>query len=502
MKGKVYLIGAGPGDKGLITQKAVKILEKADVIIYDRLVNPDIIKEIPQNIEKIYSGKKGWKKHTSQEKINKIMVNLAKKGKIVARLKGGDPFVFGRGAEETLYLKKYKIPFEIIPGITSALSCPVYAGIPITHRGISSSITIITGNEDPSKKESSINWNAVAHTRGTLIILMGMMNLNKITERLIKEGMAQETPVCIVMEGTHNHQKTLITNLKDAYRDCKKQGFKQPAVIVIGSVVNFKKDLEWFETRPLHQKKIIITRALHQSEEIKDSLTDLGAVVYEIPSIEIIDSNKSRKKLYKIIKNSSSYDLIIFTSANGIEVFKNHLDRIGYDSRWFGDKKIAVIGEATKDKLLNEFKIKADIIPEDYISESLAKEIIKHKHSVRKAILFCAERTGEILTRLLKKKGIDIEILPLYRIRKPKQTKKLFYRIRNEKIDYIIFTSPSTFINFFNINGTRQFLKKLKIISIGPITSKTIRRYGYKVYLESKKHSISGILQFLCRGIV
>ncbi len=499
--GKVYLVGAGPGDPDLLTLKALKILKKAEVVVYDYLANKDLLFYVPEKAEKIYVGKKEGHHTLSQEEINKILVKKAKEGKLVVRLKGGDPFLFGRGGEEAEALSKENIPFEVIPGITSAIAVPAYAGIPVTHRNFTSTLAIITGHEAEGKEESKINFEALSKL-GTLVFLMGMKNLEAIVEELIKHGKSENTPVAVIRWGTTPYQVTVTGTLKDIVQKVKEKGLKAPAIIVIGEVVKLREILNWFEKKSLFGKKILITRTRKQAGTLKELLREEGALVLEVPVIEI--KPLFEEHLKERLKKVSEYDWIIFTSQNGVEIFFKKLFEAGFDSRALGRVKIAVIGKATFESL-KRFGIIPDLIPEkEFTQEGLlsAFESIKEEIKGKRIGIFRAKEARDVLPEGLKSLSCEVEVIPVYETILPEESKSLIKKVfTEEKPEVITFTSSSTVSHFFSLlkevfpDKWTYLLDEVKFASIGPVTSKTLEEFGFKAYIEAKEYTISGLIQ-------
>ncbi|MBI3991623.1 MAG: uroporphyrinogen-III C-methyltransferase, partial [Candidatus Omnitrophica bacterium] len=372
-KGIVYLIGAGPGDPGLITLKGIECLKKAEVVIYDHLVNPQLLSYARKDAEIIYAGKIQNKHTLTQDEINRLLVKKASSGKCVARVKGGDPFIFGRGGEEAEALVRARINFEIVPGVTSAIAVPAYAGIPLTMRKFTSTVGFITGHEDPTKEISDIPWDKVSTGMGTLVFLMGLNNLPEIVNRLIYHGKKPETPVAVIQWGTLPKQRTVTGNLKDIAEKVKKEKLKPPSIIVVGDVVKLRNSLNWFEKRPLFGKRILVTRTREQASELSNMLKDLGADVIEFPTIEIRPIS-DYKKADNAISNLSQYSYLFLTSVNGVRFFKERLDALGLDSRAVAGVKVCAIGPRTAEEL-EKIGIKPDFIPSEYSAEGILNKI-------------------------------------------------------------------------------------------------------------------------------
>ncbi len=475
----VYLAGAGAGDSGLLTLKAREVLERADVVIYDRLADDEILKFCP-NAKKIYVGKEAGKHTLKQEEINRLLVDEARENKNVVRLKGGDPFVFGRGGEEAIYLRENNLPFEIIPGVTSAIAVPAYAGIPVTHRGVATSFAVVTGHEAPNKPESTINWTKLATAVDTLIFLMGIANLPQIVEKLIENGRAPETPAALIRWGTKNNQEVFVTTLAKA-PDAK---ILPPAIFVVGEVVNLREQLKWFDTKILFGKKILVTRARAQASKLSSALKNLGAEVVECPTIKIVAPSDNYSAADAAIKNLRGFDWIIFTSANGVENFFKRLKVYGLDARALN--KVAAIGSATAEKLLN-FGIIVDVVPKDFVAESLA-ESLKDFVADKKILLARAEVAREVLPDALKSFGAEVTIAPIY-----KTAPEIPAQINFNSVDLITFTSSSTVENFVATYGVAP-LKKILAAAIGPITAQTLKNFGVMPAVVAKEFTIGGLV--------
>ncbi|MDF2954286.1 MAG: Uroporphyrinogen-III methylase [Thermodesulfobacterium sp.] len=491
-KGKVYLVGAGPGDPGLLTLKAKKALEEADVVIYDYLANKRFLNFCKEEAEKIYVGKKGGAHTLPQEEINKLLVKKAEEGKTIVRLKGGDPFLFGRGGEEAEALFEENISFEVIPGITSAIAVPAYAGIPVTHRNYTSTLAIITGHEAEDKEESKIDFSALSKI-GTLIFLMGVKNLPNIVKRLMEEGKSPETPVAVIQWGTLPKQKTTTGTLKNIVEKVKEKGITAPAIIIIGEVVKLREKFNWFETKPLFGKKIVVTRTREQASKLVEKLEELGAMCYEIPTIKIeavVD-----EKIYQTIEKLSSYDWIIFTSENGVKFFFKVLWEKGKDLRVLGNSKVAVIGSSTK-TFLENMGIRADLIPEkEFTQEGLISAFSRIDIKDKNILIPRAKEAREVLPQRLKEMGAKVDVLPVYETKTCEESKE---KLRNilEEVDIVTFTSSSTVKNFFKLieETERSYLKDILFASIGPITSATLRKFGFEPHIEAKEYTIEGLV--------
>ncbi len=481
----VYLIGAGPGDAGLLTVKAREILKVAEIVIYDRLADEKILNCVPATAEKIYVGKSAGRHTLPQNEINRLLVEKSKTAKIIVRLKGGDPFVFGRGGEEALTLRENNIDFEIISGVTSTVAVPAYAGIPVTHRGVATSFAVVTGHEDPAKSESSINWEKISTAVDTLIFLMGVENLPKITAKLIENGRAKNTPAAVIRNGTKNSQQVLVSTLENISAEVLKKNIKPPAIFVVGEVVNLRDDLKWFDTKILFGKKIVVTRTREQASKLSSQLENLGAEVIEFPTIKITAPSDNFKKLDAAISNIKNFSWIIFTSANGVEKFFERLKFFKLDARALSNAKIAVIGSATAEKLSN-YGILADLIPAEFRAESLVDAL---KNSVRgeNILIARAEIAREVLPVELEKFGANVTVAAAYK------TVPADKKINFNEINLITFTSSSTVENFVAAVGSEIF-SKVKTAAIGPITAETLKKFGVKVDIVASKFTIAGLV--------
>jgi uroporphyrinogen III methyltransferase / synthase len=503
MKAKVYLVGAGPGDPGLITVKGRECIQNADVVIYDYLASPALLNYARKSAELIYVGKKGGDHTLSQYEINTLIVEKVKSGGIVCRLKGGDPFIFGRGGEEAEVLSKAGLPFEIVPGVTSAIAAAAYAGIPLTHRKLASTLAFITGHEDPDKEESSINWSSLASGIGTLVFFMGVKNLPNITRNLMHHGRSPATPVALIQWGTTSSQKTVTGTLETIVEKVRTAGIKAPAIIVVGDVVDLRKNLKWFEKRPLLGKRIVVTRARQQASDLVGLLGDLGAECLEYPTIEILPP-LNPQPLKKAIENLTAYDWIVFTSANGVLFFFERLFAAGQDARALGRIKTAAIGPATAGRL-REFGLISDIVPSTYRAESVVEAFKNEQLKGKKILLPRAKEARPILPEELKKMGAEVDEIPAYETRKVTEaTNDLVQALEERRIDLITFTSSSTVKNFKALLPPENFKKLIQgvtIASIGPITSDTAADLGFDVHITAASYTIPGLVEAILQYV-
>ncbi|MEE8397990.1 MAG: uroporphyrinogen-III C-methyltransferase [Desulfobacterales bacterium] len=500
MNGKVYLIGAGPGDPGLITVKGLACIQQADVVIYDYLAAPTLLAHATGEAEIIYVGKKGSDHTLSQDGINALIVEKAMQGKVVARLKGGDPFIFGRGGEEAEVLVQNGIDFEIVPGVTSAIAAPAYAGIPLTHRQFTSTLAFVTGHEDPTKDETQIDWSALANGIGTLVFLMGVKNLPNIARRLIEKGKPPDTPVALVRWGTTPKQVTVTGTLDTIVDRVKAAGLKAPAIIIVGRVVELRPTLKWFETRPLMGKTILVTRARAQASDMVKMLSDLGASCLEYPTIEIVAPD-SWEPMDESIQDLSRYDWLVFTSVNGVKFFFDRLFHSGLDSRALNGIQTATIGPATEKRLAG-FGVKSDIVPESYRAESIIKAFKDKNIDGKRILLPRAAEARPILPVELTQMGATVDEITAYCTRIPESNQDLLLdHLRSKTVDFITFTSSSTVKNFKALLPPEQFddlMDGVTIASIGPITTDTANALGFDVHIDADPFTIPD----LCKAMV
>jgi uroporphyrinogen III methyltransferase / synthase len=496
-QGIVYLVGAGPGSPDLITVKGLRSIREADVLVYDRLVSPHLLKEAKAEAELIYVGKMPDRHTLEQEEINRLLVEKAKQGKMVTRLKGGDPFVFGRGGEEALALAESGIAFEIVPGITSAVAVPAYAGIPVTHRAVAADFTVVTGHEDPTKENSDLDWPTLARTRGTLVILMGMGNLPIITEKLIHEGMDPHLPVALVHRGTEAAQRTLTGTLTNIAEKATAENFKHPAVIVIGKVVKFHEHLRWYENKPLFGRRILVTRAREQASVFAEKLESRGAETIEFPVIKIVPP-ADYDDIDRAIKHLSQYHWVIFTSENGVKNFYNRLLKKGGDIRDLKGAKICAIGPKTREALIAK-GLQVDYMPSEYRAEAIIEQLKDKIKRGDKVLLPRADIARPVLPETIKKLGADVDNVIAYRtICSDDDVNLLVEMLENKIIDIITFTSSSTVKNLVKMLGKERvphLLSGICLASIGPITSKTASDLGLSVALEASSYTIDGLVE-------
>ncbi len=491
-KGFVSLVGAGPGDPKLLTLRGKEALEQADVVVYDYLVHPAVLKHAP-GAQHVYVGKKGGDPDsTPQKSIESLLERLARSGKRIVRLKGGDPFVFGRGGEETLWLAHHRIPFEIVPGVTAGIAAPAYAGIPVTHRGFASEVTLITAHEDPSKKRSHVNWRALAQLKGTLVLYMGIKTLPKITQLLMRYGRKPETPVSVIRWGTTAEQKVVTGTLRTIVQNIESAQLTAPALTVIGEVNRLRAKMKWFERKPLFGKTILITRSRKQASQLGEALEAQGARVLELPTIQILPIRDFRK-LDQVVRQIRHYDWLVFTSENGVEVFFSRLRQLKKDVRILQSVKIAVIGPGTKAKL-NSYSLEPDLMPMTFTTAGLLNVFRRVRVAKKQFLLLRTNIAPDLLKRSLEQSGALVTEIPIYRTEKPEGlSRQVAELVHQHSIDYLTFTSSSTAQHFFEALRNGRHLGA-KVISIGPVTSKTIRGFGVAVDRQARVPTISGLV--------
>lgn len=498
--GKVYLVGAGPGDPGLITVRGRYLLEKAEVVVYDYLASRKLLKHVPRDAELIYAGKKGGAKHThSQEEINQMLVDHALAGKVVVRLKGGDPFIFGRGGEELEKLFAARVPFEVVPGVTSATAAATYAGIPITHRNYTASVAFLTGHEDPAKKDSNIDWSKLATGAGTIVVYMGIKNLPVIVDNLLKYGRDPQTPVAVVRWASTPEQRTVVGTLETITEVVAEAGIRPPSLIIVGEVVRLRETIDWFEKRPLFGKKVVVTRTRDQASQLIADLEEQGADCFECSTIDIrpVDNYEVFDAELERIKE---YHWILFSSLNGVTHFFERVYAKGMDARDLKGPGIAVVGKSTADLLL-KYGIKANLIPEVFTSEGLVESMLDMGVEGRNILIPRAEKGREILPETLRGAGAQVTIAPVYKNVMPAGRKEeLRQELESGHVDMVTFTSSSTVRNFLtmleavNEEELKTLLKDVKIAAIGPITAKTVTDNGLVVDVQPEEHTIEAMV--------
>lgn len=492
--GTCYLVGAGPGDPGLMTLRAKECIELADVIIYDYLVNPRFLAWASPGAELLYVGKKAKAHSVPQAGINALLIEKALEGKSVVRLKGGDPMIFGRGGEEAQELKEAGVPFEVVPGISSAIAGPAYAGIPVTHRKFNSQLTIVTGHEDPTKEEISIDYAKLAETDGTVVMLMGVGRIEEITKAFMDHGADPAKPVALIRWATTGRQETLEGELKNIAARVKDKKFKAPAVAVFGEVVRLRKELNWFEEKPLFGKRVVVTRTRKQAGILSEQLRRLGADVFELPTIRI-EPPENLKEFAELVQDAHTYDWLIFTSPNGVEAFFEIFYKLYSDAREIGGVRIAAMGPGTAQKI-REYRMAVDLMPKTFVAEGLIEAFDEEVGTLDnlKMLWVRAESARKVISKALHKKMVILDEAIAYRtVAETEDISGGIARFQEEGGDVITFTSSSTVESFLKLG--LPLPENLKIASIGPITSKTLQSNGLYVDIEAAQHDIPGLVR-------
>ena len=494
----IYLVGSGPGDPGLFTIKGADCMRRADAVVYDRLAPEALLNYARPETDLIYVGKRPGDPSMSQEEINTLLVKLGRAGKTVVRLKGGDPYVFGRGGEEAQALAHAGLPFEVVPGLTSGIAAPTYAGIPVTHRGVSTSVAFITGHEDPTKGESDVDWGRLANGAETLVLYMGVGRLAEISSELISGGRSPKTPVACIRWGTRPDQATVTGTLVDIAERVEEAGLKPPAITVVGDVVSLRGEgLDWFERKPLFGRRVVVTRARAQAGELSRELEALGAEVFEFPTIEI-KPPEDFGPLDEAIRNLDSFDWIVFTSVNGVEAFVERLKYHDLDLRAVPRRaKVAAIGPATALKV-EEAGLRVDVTPEEYKAEALIGAVMEDSLKGKKVLIPRAKVAREILPEKLREAGAEVVVPSAYESMPSSEGReRLKELLENGDIDCVTFTASSTVENFARaFDGEAAWLlSETRVACIGPITARTARDHGLRVDSEAEEYTIPGLIE-------
>ncbi|WP_276352847.1 uroporphyrinogen-III C-methyltransferase [Cohnella caldifontis] len=504
-KGKVYLVGAGPGDPKLITVRGLEALRRSDCVVYDRLAGPQLLRQARPDAELIYVGKLPDRHTMKQEEINRLLVDLALQGKTVTRLKGGDPTVFGRVGEEAELLRQHDIPYEIVPGITSAIAVPAYAGIPVTHRELASSFSVITGHESPDKLDLSIHWDKLTQATGTLVFLMGVAKIGYISEQLQKYGRPPETPVALIRWGTRAEQQTLTGTLADIEERVREAGFQPPAVIVVGEVVRQRETLAWIERKPLFGKRVLVTRSRAQASELSERIDELGGEPYEFPVIEtrLPESEEAANAVREALGRAESYDWVILTSVNGVDYFFRWLERCGTDIRQFHRARFAAVGPRTAEALASR-GIRPEALPEKFQAEGLLEALGEHIRSGQKALLPRGDLARAWLPRELTRLGLEAVEIDVYEtVPADGRDPFLLDMLKEGEIHAVTFTSSSTVVNLLEAlkrmgaPDPAELLGKTRIACIGPVTARTAEENGLNVAATAETSTLTGLLDAL-----
>jgi len=490
--GTVYLVGAGPGDPGLLTVRAAELLARADVLVYDALASPGIV-ELATRAERIFAGKRGGRKNVlSQDEISALLVDLARKHETVVRLKGGDPFVFGRGGEEALELARAGIPFEVVPGVTAGVAAPAYAGIPVTHRGLSTSVTLVTGHEDPTKAETEVDWEFLARGTGTLVFYMSVGRMEENFGRLIAAGRSPDTPAAAVEWGTYPRQRTVMGTMATLPEIARAANIGAPSIVLVGNVVSLRDELAWFDRRPLSGRCIVVTRARAQASEFAATLERLGAEVLQLPVIRIVPP-ADPAPLREAAARAETFDWIVFTSVNGVEHFFRELAGMGRDARALGAARVCAIGPATAAEAAKH-GIRADLVPDEFVAEAAVEALAAAGVDGKRILLPRAEIARAVLPDGLRARGAEVVEVVAYRtVQDGAGADEVRRRLDAGEVDLVTFTASSTVRNFASLVGAD--VGRAKVASIGPVTSQTVREMGMAVEVEAAEYTIPGLVE-------
>jgi len=492
-KGTVYLVGAGPGDPGLITRAGLDVLRQADVVVYDRLVSPALLLEARAEARLVYVGKSPERHAMTQQQINETLVEEARAGRSVCRLKGGDPFLFGRGGEEATHLREQGVPFVVVPGVTSAIAAPAYAGIPVTDRRFASSVAMVTGHEDAEKECGTVNWQALARAVDTIVVLMGVKHLEEIAGELMAGGRPAETPAAVIQWGTTGRQRVVRSELSRIGQVAAQEGIAHPAVLVVGDVAALGDSIRWFQRGPLAGLRVLVTRPRHQASKLAEMLREVGAepVIASVIRVEPVPIPADRVRVLM----GERWDWVVFTSANGVTTFRDLLLGAGRDWRALGRAKLAAIGPGTSEAL-RRAGLCGDFQPTRAIAESLAEELPAVSAGTR-VLLPRAQEARDVLPDSLRARGAAVEVLPVYRTVPDEQGLDLVCTaLRDQVVDVATFTSSSAVRSLVAAVGA-EALSSCVIASIGPVTSATAREHGLRVDIEAEEHTLHGLLSAL-----
>ena len=490
--GVVYLVGAGPGDPGLMTARSLELIASADAVFYDRLIPPGALGGAREDAELVYVGKQPGVPSVPQAEIGERLIESARAGKSVVRLKGGDPFVFGRGGEEGEALREAGVKFEVVPGVTAGVAATAYAGIPVTHRDDASAVAFVTGHEDPGKDESALDWEALARFPGTLVFYMGVKRLGQNAVSLIAAGRDPEEPAAAVERGTWPGQRTISATLGTIAEAVEREAVKAPALIVVGEVARRREQLAWLERRPLHGRRVVVTRARAQASGLAATLRGLGAEVVELPAIRI-EPRIETAEVRDAVAGLGEYSLVCLTSPNGVRLLFEAMREGGRDARALAGATVAAIGPGTA-RALADAGIAADVVPERFVAEALVEALAEIPVEGRQVLVARAAEARDVLPDALRERGAEVDVVALYEtVREQPGDDEVEAA---QSADYLTFTSSSTVTNLIEALGDR-FPSGARIASIGPITSETARAAGLEVDVEAERHDVDGLLEAL-----
>lgn len=490
--GVAYLVGAGPGDPGLMTARALALIASADAILYDRLIPDGALAGAREDAELVYVGKAPGSVAMEQERIGEELVARARAGRSVVRLKGGDPFVFGRGGEEAEALAAAGLPFEVVPGVTAGVAAPAYAGIPVTHRDDASAVAFVTGHEDPAKPETALDWEALARFPGTLVLYMGVKNLPEIASRLVAAGRNPGEPAAAIERGTFPVQRTVLATLETLADEVERAGLRPPSILLFGPVAARRQDIAWFERRPLHGRSVVVTRARAQASGLATTLAGLGAEVVELPAIRI-EPRLNSPEVTDAIAALHTYALVCLTSPNGVRLLFDAMSKAGRDARALAGAQVAAIGPGTA-RALAERGIAADVVPERFVAEALVEALADLPVEGKPVLVARAAEARDVLPDALRERGAQVDVVAVYETVREQPSPAAIEAAMGA--DYLTFTSSSTVRNFLEVTGGRV-PESARIVSIGPVTSETAREAGMTVHVEAERHDPDGLVAAL-----
>ena len=504
MSGIVYLIGGGPGDPELCTLKAVRCLRQADIVLYDALVHPDLLKHTRPDAERVFVGKRAGREYERQALINQRLIDAAQAGRVVARLKGGDPYLFGRGSEEAEALAALNIPFEVVPGVPSPSAAAAYAGMSLTHRDLSSSIAFLTATESADKDTSAHDWSKLATATQTLVVFMGVRKLGALMQHLIDHGRAADCPAAVIQSASTPFQRTIVGTVADIADKAHEAGIGMPALTIVGEVVRLRETLRWFDNKPLFGKRVLVTRAVDQSDSLAQALRERGAQAIELPMIRI-EPPQDPAQLQAAVRSLRSYQWLVFTSQNGVRAFFAELARQGLDSRSLFGLRIAAIGPSTG-QALEPFGVRCDVMPESYRGEALADVMLREQAQGMRDIRVLLPRAAvarDVLPETLREAGAQVDVVEAYRTfgAAPETAQKLNDLIDQGELDVVTFTASSTVdhtLAALGVDGAQR-LRGLTLASIGPITTDTATARGLEINITAETYTIAGLVAALER---
>ncbi len=490
--GVVYLVGAGPGDAGLMTARSLELIATADAVLYDRLIPAGALDGARDDAELIYVGKARGDVAMTQERIGAELIDRARRGLSVVRLKGGDPFVFGRGGEEAEACREAGVEFEVVPGVTSGVAAPAYAGIPVTHRDDASAVAFVTGHEDPQKPETALDWDALARFPGTLVFYMGIKNLPEITRRLAEAGRDETEPAAAIERGTFPGQRVAIATLGTLASEVERESLRPPSILIFGPVATRSEEIGWLERRPLHGKRVVVTRARAQASGMARTLEALGAEVVELPAIRI-ESRIESSEVRAAIESLHVYALVCVTSPNGARLLFDAMEAAGRDARALSQAQVAAIGPGTA-RTLRERGVIADVVPERFVAEALVEALAEMPIEGKPVLVARAAEARDVLPDALRDRGADVDVIALYETVREAPAPEAIEAAMHA--DYVTFTSSSTVKNFLEVTGGRV-PEGARLVSIGPVTSDTAREAGLDVAVEADEHDPDGLVKAL-----